>query len=332
MPRIPPAMLDSIVYLYPSVDEARAGKNFGGSGFLLFWEFAGTEFGLVYVITNWHVACQGSPVVRVNTVDGDNDIFDFDEVEWVFDPKYDIAIHPIKLIKGFHRFCFMGIDGLVTQGTVIERKIGPGDDVFMIGRFLDHDGGKGNIPAVRFGNISIDPTPITQPSGAKAESYCLDMHSRTGYSGSPVFIFRTPGYDLETQLTGDKILMAGTNLLMLLGIHYAQFPELWEVTEKGKLLNKETREPLLTEGKYIRGLSGMTCILPAWHILEVLNMPAAKSHRDRFESNLRAQLAVDTKTPIAEHVPSHATDDNPTHREDFNRLLSAAAQKREQED
>lgn len=311
MPRIPPAMLNSVVYLYPTVADAKAGRNFVGSGFLVFWEFEGTSQGLVYVVTNWHVACQGSPVVRVGTEDGGCDVFDFDEVEWEFDPKYDIAVHAIALKQGFHRYAFMPINGFVTLEKAKEQKIGPGDDVFMVGRFIDHDGVTENRPAVRFGNISIDPTSIVQESGVAADSYCLDLHSRTGYSGSPVFIYRTPGYDLEQSLEGSdgqRLLLAGTNLLMLLGIHFAQFPELWEVTDKGKLINKDTHEPLLTDGKFIRGLSGMTCVLPAWSILEVLNMPKIKTHRNAVEAELRQKI-VASRSSVAEAASVLSTNE-----------------------
>jgi hypothetical protein len=84
-------------------------------------------------------------------------------------------------------------DGHTTQAA----QIGPGDDVFMVGRFIDHDGGNKNRPALRFGNISIDPTPIMQDNGVRVPAYCVDLHSRTGFSGSPVFVYRTPGPDLD---------------------------------------------------------------------------------------------------------------------------------------
>jgi len=317
-------MLDCVVYLYPSVEDAKAGTNFGGSGFLLMWEFEGTGQGLVYVVTNWHVAVQGAPVVRINTKDGKNDIFDFDVADWEFDPRYDIAVHPVHIKQDVHRYSFVPVKGLITRDLAASNKVGPGDDVFMIGRFVDHDGGAKNLPAVRFGNISIDPTPITQPNEARAETYCLDLHSRTGYSGSPVFVFRTPGYDLEHDVSKGNILLAGANLLMLLGIHFAQFPELWEVTEKGKLIREGVKEPLLTDGKFIRGLSGMTCLLPAWSILEVLNMPKIKAHREEVEALTRKQHSAQTDNPNGELFAPPTTDANPAYSEGFSSPLGAA--------
>src|SRR5258707_1186988 len=65
-----------------------------------------------------------------------------------------------------------------------------GDDTFMIGLFLDHAGVTTNVPSARFGNISMLPNPratIRQSTGYDGVSYVVDMHSRTGFSGSPVF-------------------------------------------------------------------------------------------------------------------------------------------------
>lgn len=65
---------------------------------------------------------------------------------------------------------------LVTQDFA-EEEFGPGDDVFMVGRFMDHAGKDRNHPALRCGNIAMNPTPIIQENGAKADAYCIDLHS-----------------------------------------------------------------------------------------------------------------------------------------------------------
>ena len=53
-------------------------------------------------------------------------------------------------------------------------------------------------PALRFGNISTSPVAVKQPTQYREElNYRVDMHSRSGYSGSPVFVYRTPGNTLE---------------------------------------------------------------------------------------------------------------------------------------
>jgi len=87
--------------------------------------------------------------------------------------------------------------GFVTDEIISSKSIGLGDGVFMIGRFIDHAGEGTNYPAARFGNISIMPTMIDLGDGYGGECYCLDMHSRTGYSGSPVFVYRTSNTNLD---------------------------------------------------------------------------------------------------------------------------------------
>src|ERR1700681_1223038 len=70
MPRIPQNVISSVFYLYWSREDAEAGKNPGGTGFIVRYE--GTFDGGIpghhfYGVTNWHVACQGFSTIRLNT-------------------------------------------------------------------------------------------------------------------------------------------------------------------------------------------------------------------------------------------------------------------------
>lgn len=339
MPRIPPTTLNCVFYLYHSVEDAEAGRDFGGTGFFVVIEADTPGRAFFYAVTNWHVACQdGASVMRVNTVDGKTDIIEFGPEDWAFLPKYDIAVLSFPYVPGRHLITAMPApEGLARARDIAREKLGPGEDVFMVGRFIDHDGGAINRPSVRFGNISVMPAPVDQPNRGSADAYCIDLHSRSGYSGSPVFVYRTPGFNLEDRLANDisksQILLAGTNYLALLGIHFAQFPEEWEIAErKKKPVAASSAVPLIQEGKYLKGLSGMTCVLPADAIWEVLTMPELKKQRDESNAALKASLSsTGNAVPEPESAPP-ATDESPTHREDFTRLLGAAARKPEPKD
>ena len=280
MPRIPPKFLDSVCYMYENEERAIKGEEFGGTGFFVLVPSRISTIGFVYVVTNHHVACRyGYSVVRVNTLDGGTDVFPLEPHEWIFDPHYDIAVCPIGLRNERHKFTPIMADQLVTREEIERLKIGPGEGIFMIGRFVDHDGGPINRPAVRFGNISVMPSPIEQPTGYRADAYCVDMHSRSGYSGSPVFIYRTSGYDLDppraTDISSAVDVLLGGHFFGLLGIHFAQFSEQWEIQAGITKYKKEASTvPLISEGGYVKGLSGMTCVLPSWYILEVINLQA----------------------------------------------------------
>jgi hypothetical protein len=95
---------------------------------------------------------------------------------------------------------------------------------------------------------------------------------------------------------------------------------------------------VVTSGQYAEGLSGMTCAIPAADITEVLRRQELEDVREKREKDIEKELKVRSLGPKAEtarsSVPSvpPGSDENPTHREDFNSLLNAAARKREPKD
>lgn len=145
---------------------------------------------------------------------------------------------------------------MLTREEFSRLEIDVGDDVFMIGRFVDHDGSQTNRPSARFGHISMTDAAILQVTGYSGSSFVIDMHSRSGYSGSPVFVYRTSGSIFSKQNT----IMGGGHLMKLLGIHWEQFPELWELSGPQGPAGREdeSEAELITEGQYVRGLSGIT--------------------------------------------------------------------------
>lgn len=292
MPRIRPHLLNTVFYLYRSEEEAAAGTEFGGTGFVVYQPSSWlSDGGFAYAVTNHHVACTGgASVIRMNMMDGGTEIFPFGPEDWCFDPKYDIAVIPLPVDWNRHQAWAARVSTFTTKERLDSDIIGVGDDVFMIDRFVDHDGGASNRPAARFGHISVMPSPIEQPNGRMTDAYCIDMHSRTGYSGSPVFVYRTIGSVVdEPPPSGFGVLQPlfeGHVMLQLLGIHFAQFAEPWQIAQG---LSEASREAsgvsLITEGAYVKGLSGMGCVLPAWTILEVLNLPALQRQRQADEDD-----------------------------------------------
>jgi hypothetical protein len=123
---------------------------------------------------------------------------------------------------------------------------------------------------------------MEQPTGYKEGAcYCIDMHSRTGYSGSPVFVFRTPGSSLEWMVTG-KPVEIGSAMCGILGIHWGQFKDEKPIKSR----KKKQQESHLPTGheEYIEENSGMTCVIPAWRIMELLNCDQLVQQRERVEA------------------------------------------------
>jgi hypothetical protein len=300
MPRIPSPVLKNVIYLYPTEESAEKGIALGGSGFLVgVPSIAEPEMVFVYAVTNYHNIngkAPGAPVVRINKIDGTTEIFPFSHDDWHFDAEagHDVAAVQIPLKSGLHDYKMMHVGGLVTRESIEKHRIGPGDGTFMVGRFVDHDGVTTNQPAARFGFISINPTKMMSPWFHKpVDMFCLDTNSRTGYSGSPVYIYRTYTDDLEElQKEGNKgkIPIITPPLFMLLGIHCGQFPEFYDVENytdaELKALEQESLQYI--SKAQIKGLSGMTRVAPAWAIVDLLNSAHFKNPRNGADALLKS--------------------------------------------
>lgn len=293
MPRISQDLLNATFYLYPDLKSAENGESCGGTGFLVSHPTA-TNFGdqvppNLYAVTNRHVAMKGgNSVMRLTRRDGKLEIIEQDPSDWQHIPGgNDVAVADLTRRPNMTEFSAVPMHRFVTQEEVQRCTFGPGEDVFMIGRFVAHDGGKANQPVVRFGNIGAMPSPIllTQSDNKRHECYCIDMRSRAGFSGSPVFLYRVFGQDLEGNDMSDLMQMIATgdsarcnwvllrsSYLGLLGIHCGQFPE------KVMLQRFDDKQNDSVQA-YVDGVSGMTIVVPAWDIQAVLDIKKFKERR-----------------------------------------------------
>jgi len=304
MPKITDDVLNSVFFLYATREDALEGKNPGGSGFFLeIGQNIQTGGGHhVYGVTNWHVACRdGFSVIRVNAKNGGTDILEFGPEDWEFIPRGpDVAVVPIASELPFtitdqpNKIATVSIGSFAPRGqswNSLDFSVSVGEDALMLGLFVDHHGRGTSIPSARFGNVSMlphDEAPIEQPTGYSAASYVVDMHSRTGFSGSPVFVFRTFGSDLtRDQHMFDRITIDDTHgATMEVGTHFyflgmlwGQFPERWELRNKSDMAEGRQRH-LVTSGAYVDGMSGMTCVVPSWDTEKVLKLPRLQKLRD----------------------------------------------------
>jgi hypothetical protein len=267
-------MLDLPFFLYPTTEDARLGRGYGGTGFLVAIPYQNNaSMGHIYGVTNAHVAlgASRSGVLRFNTLNGGTDIFETQEEEWHSIPGlYDIAVLPINFLRpGVHRvepiIISPSYPGSFYLGDedIEAHDVNAGDDVFMVGRFIDNDGSVTNQPSLRFGNISILSANVHHPLGYTGRSVILDMRSRGGYSGSPVFIYRTHG----SIFAREQSIVSGGHFMKLLGIHWWQYPERWEMREQS-----------------VVSPSGMTAIHPTSAIWDVLNLPELSEKRAALEA------------------------------------------------
>jgi hypothetical protein len=247
----------------------------------------------LYAVSNWHLAIEsGASIVRVNTKSDRPRFLEYEPSDWIFNREDDLAVldvhndlRPSDAIFHINEHYFLAGDRWSRAGLTI------GEDTFMLGLFTEHDGGDWNTPCARFGNISMLTSlhaKVRLPTGSERACHLVDTHSRGGFSGSPVFVYRTAGSDLTKMEERDSFgIPKPTNVLFgLLGIHCGQF---WEKIEFSKAEIEQESVPIM-EGDRLRVPSSMTIVLPAWQISTLMDS-------EQFDLVRKAREATWAKDP-----------------------------------
>ena len=258
----------------------------------------------------------------------------------------DLAVCPIKLAPAVHRINYVPTNLFLTKGLIENFQIGPGDDVFIIGRFVNCSEGKQrNLPSVRFGNISQMPWEPIVIEGHPQESFLVEARSISGYSGSPVYVYLPQQVDgtinpeIKKMVTDGKLKLPGVsskrvNIPMqigpwLLGVDFCHIR--WDEP----IWSKITKKPI-SDDWFIKSNTGMMGVVPAWKLHEILEGPAMKPVLD--EARKAAMEAAKNNSSVELDVAQFskpaapAKDENPQHLEDFTSLLTKAAQTPPQDD
>jgi hypothetical protein len=261
VPRIDDEDLNCIVYIYDTVDNAKAGARTGGSGFLVRHPSIDPSVDFGYIVTNRHIikgdkikGIQPATVVRLNTIDGKVDCLPIRESDWISKDNCDLAACQISF-RDLHQYRLnsIPIGRFLTPEIIKDEFIGPGDEIYMLGRFVNHEGRQQNTPCARFGFLAMMPgEPIYHPSNQPREqiSFLADIKSIAGYSGSPVFVF-----DLRYHVFGSNIFQRLPRPPWLLGIDW------------GNILDQKEAN------------TGLAGVVPAWYLLDLLNCPTFSEQR-----------------------------------------------------
>ena len=277
MPRIPDDVLDSVFFMYRQTEDADTGENACGTGFVVGYPCSNPSLkGLhhFYAVSNDHVVKE-APVLRLHRRDGSTQAIGNDLDEWERDERTDIAIRPLEIDWLEYEIFFLGKDFFLRQAAAESLDVGVGDDVFMVGHFQDHGNiQKRNTPFARFGHISMIPLSMASVTRAHKRdiSYCVDMRTRAGFSGSPVFLYRTPGSSVKSGVNDGMVNLATPGFMWLLGIDWGSFKETWTI--EGKKLSAQ-------------GVSGMGVVTPAWNILSILERDVFVRQREDAERTMR---------------------------------------------
>ncbi len=319
-----------------------------GTGFLLSYDSAS------YLVTARHLAddLKDEPfLIRLNKKDGTSDNVPADNVKWVRhpDPNVDVAVVPFALGKSspydalYIQGTMLAGDGLVYHPTI--ETIGLADLTYTIGLFRLMSGEKRSLPIVHSGSIAMMPRDERIPckdwrpphERIFMEGYLVETHSLDGLSGSPVFVRPTAGFSLvpldwfppDAKPPALASGLAPRQDIRLLGLWQGA----WDAPPDDVLA--------ITAGRNVRVSVGVGVVVPAQKIIETLEQKDLKDMR-QAEMARRAQnengLAKPESVPLANiggvtsPQAKAAAEENPQHREDFNRLVKVAARKRPQGD
>jgi hypothetical protein len=300
MPRIEDRLLKAVTYHYDSAEAAERGEP-GGSGFLVGEPTEIPEAVFLFAVTNAHVAKQ-FPVVRT-AGPRETRLFVRRWEDWYRHPDQDdLAVTPIgfalKDARDSHVDCVprewfvtpehfshasMDEDDPIPLGW----PFGPGDEVVMLGRFLAHDGADENRPAARFGNLAMGVTvPIQHQWGFTQWSFLVECRSVSGYSGSPIFIFR-PQTTFSAGLLpigADPATHGKRGLPRLLGIDWGNLDR---VGPNDYAVDWENADAAPTFPRR----SGMAVAVPAWRLAELLDSEEVQDVKKKEEAEAKKAAA-----------------------------------------
>jgi hypothetical protein len=146
----------------------------------------------------------GGTIIRVNNDLGGHVFIETEPHEWGFiaggDDLVVFDITDNEIIHKYNNVRYIPFSMIISSSYIHTNEINIGEDGFMLGMFADHYGEARNLIAARFGNISLmadESAPIRQPNKSVRPSFLFHLRSRPGFSGSPVFVYRTPAGDLR---------------------------------------------------------------------------------------------------------------------------------------
>jgi hypothetical protein len=282
----------------------------------------------VYLITAAHVAREtiGPIGVRLNTREGLFRVQALEHPEWVYhrDPNVDVAALLFEIPPWADARPF-ALGKFATNFKMATKNLGPGDFAYVVGLYRLLKDTRRNIPLVHTGHIAATaldhPIPVGDSVGGTipTRAYLVESRAISGASGSPVFVRRSVDYTTREAADipkSERLKVTTPGSVWLLGLWQASWP-------------KKPDQTLIESAGIESGVTvsvGIGLVVPAPYIIDVLGQDDMRSQWMRWKNDRDLRVAATTD------VAPSTTADNPQHKEDFNSLLRAAAQKRSQDD
>lgn len=227
MPRIAKRYLQTVVYMYPNVQSAKADRIGGGTGFLVGRRVdSGYQ---TFVVMDRHVIDKtANPVIRLNHNTEGTVLFATNRARWKDHLEGDdLSFYRLDISTQEHRHVFFWNTAFVTHENDY---LGLGSDVAMLRRFVRPNGQGEVSPIARFGSIA-SPEEVMETNTFKRaqQTIVIECHSVPGFSGSPVMAYLPSGALSETALENSGV---GPYLLGVIWKHFGSRDEVLDENEK----------------------------------------------------------------------------------------------------
>jgi hypothetical protein len=274
--RVPDRLLKCVGFIAHDTPNIK----YGGTGFVVSVRDAGLEYEFYYFVTAKHIAEKiehGPFVVGLRGTTGQRKVLSGgDALRWWYHPtepdNVDVAVTPFNAPADQIDIATVRDVMFVSKKTIAKFFIGVGDEVSVVGLFTRFHGELNHSPIVRIGNMAMMPDePVRTRDFGLMEAYLIEGRSIGGLSGSPVFVRHTVFNKLPTQ-DGDSLTMFGVGSLHFLGLMHGHWdlPLDFASTEHAEAVNM-----------------GISIVVPAYKILEVLNQPELLEMRRKMDQELR---------------------------------------------
>ncbi len=166
--RVPQDLLNSVVFIgqRKSDQKGRESLRFGGTAFVVSVpDESDPQSRFFYLVTARHCidnmfSYSPNIEIRYNTKDGDWRLVQSKESDWIFHP-FEAACVDVAVARFSPGADFLGTHILsscfLTDEAIKIGRIGPGDEVAIVGLFTKLEGRSKDIPLVRVGNVAMIP-------------------------------------------------------------------------------------------------------------------------------------------------------------------------------
>jgi hypothetical protein len=239
--------------------------------------------------------CRERPVPPYYFPGGDDLLREFSleltRANWDVREECDLAVALLTdLPSDGLSFKAVDVKFLIEKSTIESERIGPGDDVFLVGRFVNHEGRQKNLPCIRCGNIAMmadkrEPVLLSKESKKRHEAFLVELRTKCGFSGSPVFVqLHSPAVDqYRGSIPRLDVSPESGYGPWLLGVHIGQVRDTTETALKSDQTD-----------------TGMGIVIPAWHLNDLLGgRRSVDARRDADERFASREMTAPVKLELA---------------------------------